>query len=53
MNYKQACRFCNTLIDNNSYYCPYCGRKLPCGEQKEEDNDLTAADFEVENSSEK
>ena len=37
MNYKQPCRFCNTLIDLNSYYCPYCGRERPCVDKKNED----------------
>ncbi len=30
MTYKEPCRFCNTVIDCNYYYCPYCGGKNPC-----------------------
>ncbi len=27
--YKQACRFCGQLVDENSNVCPFCGRAHP------------------------
>jgi rRNA maturation endonuclease Nob1 len=29
MKYKQACIYCNTLIENNVSYCPSCGKPDP------------------------
>ena len=41
MNYKQPCRFCNTLIDHNYYYCPFCGRAQPCPDTTTADDGVT------------
>jgi hypothetical protein len=29
MEYKLPCRFCKTMIDKNSLFCPYCGCDSP------------------------
>ena len=45
MIYKTPCSFCNTLIDNNSLYCPFCGRGHPCDNAVNEAEDTIAEEL--------
>ena len=41
MVYKTACQYCNTLIDSNFLFCPFCGRA-----QQDEDAEEDSANSE-------